>query len=368
MRVLILEPSGQMWGAERVLLELIDALPTGSVDLAVCCPPNVPILEQFRRRSIRYYDCFTEDLHKKSRPARVLALLRFLAVVRKWRPDVIYLSQGGCAKFGVWARKLLGVPVVAGVKLVEDIAYLSSATGRQLDRIICVSSFIRRKFIENAVIDEHALELIYDPYVPHYDWSTTPPLLKPQHPDTFVCTARLAHSKGEDMVVWAASVLKREGCPVRITPAGDAEQESPFGETLSQLADEFDVADGYEWLGARSDFFHYGEGCVGWLCPSRFDPFPRVMLSSIDSGSFPIGWTGSGGPAEFISASGGGLLYEDTSPESIASAMKQAMSLSAEERRALVEGGRKFIREHCDPVRNAAGTLAVWAACANSKP
>lgn len=366
MRVLILEPSGQLWGSERVLLELIDSLPPGSVELAVCCPPNVPIIEQFLQRRIPMFPCFTANLHRKSRFARLTALLRFLRVVGRFRPDLIYLSAGGCAKFGVWARRLLGVPVVAGVKLVEDIAYLSSPAGQQLDRIICVSRFIRADFLRRGVIPEDSLKLIYDPYVPQFDWTAVPAVEQPRNPDEFVCVARLAHSKGQDLVVRAIAVLKNRGYPVRVRFVGDAEPGSIFAETLKELAADLDVSDCCEWLGARSNFFDYGEGCAAWLCPSRFDPFPRVMLAAIDSGSFPIAWSESGGPAELIKSSGGGLLYDDPSPESIADAMMRAALLTPEARRQIVEGGRRFIAENCNPVVNAEQTLSVWRECAQT--
>ena len=368
LRILVLEPSGQLWGSERVLLELLDSLPAESVEPIVCCPPGGPIIDQLNRRGVQVIPAFTAELHKQNRLARVKALWRFLKTIRQVRPDVIYLSQAGAVKFGAVARKLLRVPVVVGVKLAEDIRYIASESSfsRNIDRFICVSNFIHDELRDSNTICQEQLELIYDPFVPQFDWDQVGPIATPDNLRMFACIARLAYSKGQDVVIEALAELQAQNVDCNVNFVGDADSSSTYGDELRELSRRRGVEDRCNWLGSRENFHDYGSSCVAWLCPSRRDPFPRVMLSAVDAGMFPIAWSGSGGPAEFIEASGGGILYHEQTACGLAQAMNQAMNLTPQERTQLVERGRAFVADRCNPVNNAQATLKVWRDCLDS--
>jgi len=43
-RTLVIEGSGELWGSERALLDLLDVLPR--TDLAICCPAQMPLNDE----------------------------------------------------------------------------------------------------------------------------------------------------------------------------------------------------------------------------------------------------------------------------------------------------------------------------------
>ena len=71
-KVLVIEAAGNLWGSERALLDLIDHML--AIELAVCCPPNRPLLSEFAKRRIRVFPHFIYGLHEKTRWSRLKAV------------------------------------------------------------------------------------------------------------------------------------------------------------------------------------------------------------------------------------------------------------------------------------------------------
>ena len=50
IRILIVEPAGGLWGSERALLDLIEAVP--HLEIAVCCPPQTRLEAELKKRGV----------------------------------------------------------------------------------------------------------------------------------------------------------------------------------------------------------------------------------------------------------------------------------------------------------------------------
>jgi hypothetical protein len=92
-----------------------------------------------------------------------------------------------------------------------------------------------------------------------------------------------------------------------------------------------------------------------------------VILEAWDAGAVPIAWMGSGGPAEIIEVSGGGLLYGEQTGESLGLQIRRVIEFEPEQRQALVERGRAWLSQNCDPVRYATRMLSYWDAIAGDE-
>ena len=145
MRVLIVEPAGNLWGSERALLDVLAGRPQAA--FAVCCPPATPIVAELNKLSIPLLPFFVAGLHLKSRWARLRAALGVLRACLRFRPDVIHLNQAGCYRVAMLAAMLLRLPIVAHVRLFEDAGYLARCAARRgrLRAIIAVSNSIARE-------------------------------------------------------------------------------------------------------------------------------------------------------------------------------------------------------------------------------
>ena len=223
-RVLIVEPSGNLWGSELVLLDLLTVTPNPRWKIAVCCPPDTPILERLANVPVQVYPSYSANLHLKNRLARLNCLSALIRVALLFKPDMIYVNQAGATRIALWAGKFLRIPVVSHVRLVEDVHYISSlrASSTTLKRIISVSKYVAAMFREFPGISHERLTVLYDPYTPHCDWNNN----SNHSPDTanpvICCVGRLAYTKGQDVFIRALAELRHDGINAGGTILGTA--------------------------------------------------------------------------------------------------------------------------------------------------
>ena len=84
-------------------------------------------------------------------------------------------------------------------------------------------------------------------------------------------------------------------------------------------------------------------------CPSHIEPLGRVIFEAWDAGTIPIVGRFSGGAAEVIIASGGGLLYSEQKPEAMADVLQECIGMSPKKRAEIVERGREWLSNNCSP-------------------
>ena len=122
-RALIIEPSGNLWGSERALLAFVSRMP--DIEAAVCCPPNTPLIAELTKLPIRIFPFFISNLHEAPLK-RIWAAIGVIRACLQFRPEVIYLNQGGCYRVTLPASFLFGLPIIAHVRIYEDITYFRS--------------------------------------------------------------------------------------------------------------------------------------------------------------------------------------------------------------------------------------------------
>ncbi len=359
-RVLILEPSGNLWGSERVLLDFLGAVAPGAWQIGICCPPRTPILQPLSRLPVEVMPCFEANLHLQGRGARLRAALRLWQAARRFGPGLIYVNQAGATRIALLVGRLLRVPVVTHVRLAEDAAYILSlgAGRREMPKVVCISHYIRSLFPEGAAVTSEQLEVLYDPYATAHDWISEE--AKPSGEPLFGCVGRLARIKGQDVLLEAVAALKEQGTRARAVFVGAAGPGDTTEAELRSQAQKLGLADQITWAGFQNDVFSVLRGSAAQVIPSRVEPLGRVLFEAWDSGTIPIAWAGSGGLAEVLGASGGGLLYEEQSGPSLARAMRRAMQLSSAERIEMIGRGRGWLRENCDPSIYANVMLSLW--------
>ena len=121
-RVLIVEGSGNLWGSERSLLDLLNGM--SKLEVAICCPPEMPLNVELKRLHIRTLQYFVFGLHGKSRWHRLWAAIGVLRACLEFRPDVIYLNQSGSYRVVLPAATVLNLPIVGHIRIFEDAAFV----------------------------------------------------------------------------------------------------------------------------------------------------------------------------------------------------------------------------------------------------
>lgn len=356
-RVLVIEPSGNLWGSERALLDVLANMT--AADVAVCCPPGTPLRAELDKLQIRSLPYYVSDLHRKSRGQRLKAALGVLRAALDFRPDVVYLNQSGCYKVVLPVAALLNLPIVGHVRILEDAAYLASQrpSRRRLCGLIAISSAVEAEIRRFDALRAIPVHRIYDAYVPSEN------ALSLHEPERVVnrlaCVGRLVPVKGQDLLVRALTVLKRDS---RVECLMAGEGEPGFTRDLKQVASNEHVDAEIQWLGFVSDIRPLLRTCSVLACPSHVEPLGRVILEAWESGVVPVVFSGSGGAAEIVSAADGGILYDTQTPESLARALRVALGLGRDQAARLAENGRAWMAKHCNPQASAASVAAILAA------
>jgi glycosyltransferase involved in cell wall biosynthesis len=352
-RVLVIEASGDLWGNERALLDVLDRMP--GLELAVCCPPERPMNGELAKREVRTLPYYVYGLQKKSKFHRLRAAVGVLRACIEFRPDVLYVNQGGSYKVVLPAATLLDLPIVAGIRLFDDIAYLGriGPSPRRLRGLVADSSSVGAEIQRFRELAPIACHTIYDPYFA----SLAPPILTERLSQRIAYVGRLVPIKGVDILVDAMEVLNSRDDTLECVIAGDG--DARFIRDLKQTAARGRSAAMIKWKGFVPEVLPLLQTCSVLAVPSHREPLGRVIFEAWDAGVIPVVFSGSGGAAEIISESGGGLLYPDQEPKSLAAGLRKALDLNEEERSRLVDNGRLWVAKNCDPDRCGSALSSV---------
>lgn len=166
-KILFIHPSDELYGADRMLLEFVDAVPDGA-DVQVWLPndlahPEHPLCVELERRGVETRHVDLPILRRASRTPPALArLLRRAVALRRdiagHAPDIVYCTTSAtflCAPAArlarvsevvghlqeIWAgsdRLILGLLAKACTRLIAISGAVAVSTGRSLAKRACV--------------------------------------------------------------------------------------------------------------------------------------------------------------------------------------------------------------------------------------
>jgi glycosyltransferase involved in cell wall biosynthesis len=280
--------------------------------------------------------------------ATLPALLRYVRIVRRWRPDVIHshmVHANLLARVGRIFNP--GIPVVCTVHNViegprwREIAYrltdpLASAT-------TAVSRAATERYLRVGAVPQGRLTTIPN----GFDASST---LVPTNvretiraefgvSDAFlwVTVGRLMPAKGHDLLLSAFAAILQSHPRARLAIAG----EGPERPALESLLKELGIEGSASLLGIRRDVSSVLAAADGFVLSSRWEGLPMVLLEAA-AARLPIVSTDVGGCREVASADLGAVLVKPDAP-SIATGMLEVMDMAATERSAVGERLRNLV-------------------------
>ena len=346
-RIMILDPAGNMWGSERVLLDFLGSDSVKARSIALCCPPGSPLASAAKQIGIPVYPFFIADLHEKGKFSRLRAAIGLYKACKQYKTDVIYVNQAGASRIALLVGRLLKIPVIPHVRLLEDVKYIEGlhTTDRAMPRVLVISKFIGDAF-DNIEIKQR-VTVLYDAYA----MAKSPGLnlISFQTSTEFCCAGRLVPIKGQDVLIQAIAELIRSGVRVSLNLYGAGLPGRSFEAELVKLVEKLDLNSQVLFHGFVSDIPAEMHRHRAVICPSHIEPLGRIIFEAWDSACLPIVGAFSGGAAEVVNASQGGLLYSEQTPESLADTIKLCLKLSAQEREEMIARGRRWLREKCNP-------------------
>ncbi|MGP8246991.1 MAG: glycosyltransferase [Bryobacteraceae bacterium] len=290
--------------------------------------------------------------------ANPAALARFVALVRRERPDVVHSHMTHANLLVRAARPLTSVPVVVNTlhghkmysvnsggsafrelahRLTDFLADATTAVSQAAadryarvkavspDRLVMIPNGIPVRAYER---DERARERLRG-------------LLEARENFIWLAVGRLEKVKDYATMLRAFAMAQQAERRQTLAIVGGGSQRG----SLETLAAELGIARQVRFLGVREDVTALLQAADGFVLSSKFEGMPLVLLEAGASG-LPIVATRVGGNAEVLPPEQRDRLVPAQNPRALAEAMLRILTMGEGERRATGWAARSFVLAH----------------------
>lgn len=360
MRIVMVEPAGNLWGSERVFLDMLRYWDPALA--VVCCPPATPLNKELAALKIAVDNTFIADLHNRGKVDRLRAAFGVLRTCLKYRPDLVYINQAGCLRVVQFATRLLRLPVVTHVRLFDDVPYLGSVAPRRGDvsSLVAVSDSVADEIRAVPSLRALRVDTLYDAFAE----PAALPATRHRELNLIGCVGRIVPIKGQSVLLEALALGRTRIPSIRAVFVGSG---GKYEEELKCKGIALGLSEAVEWVGFHPLPTEIMAKCIAIVVPSAREPLGRVIFEAWHAGSVPIACARAGGAAEVIQKSRGGILYDENTPKSMWAAIEETIRLSAGERQQMIDAGCRWMRQHCRPESYAIAMAAIFKRAAESR-
>src|SRR4051812_9810667 len=97
LRVLVVDPSGLLWGSERALLDLLRHLDRARYEITLATPLESQLRAPVEKLGIRVLEGPLGMLHRRGAVQRARALFWLAWTIGRVKPHVIHVNEAGAA-------------------------------------------------------------------------------------------------------------------------------------------------------------------------------------------------------------------------------------------------------------------------------
>lgn len=355
MKVCFISHSSAKGGAERALLELLEALEERGVRCYVLLPSNGPIVDELKKLGVDFcilpYKCWmgvNSPLWKRmGRTIINLAVTIPVAMrIKRWKCDVVYTNTITVC-VGAFAASLLRIPHVWHIhefgyehhRLVFDFGEkLSLWLMNWLSSIfIANSNAVAQKY--QQYIDPSKLRVIYQSVSVPQNISTEEVPVATNTGIRCVIVGALQEGKRQEEAILAIGELVHAGIDAELLIVGDGNPK--YRDYLQKLVSENELDRYVKFIGYVENPFPFVKSADVVLMCSRNEAFGRVTVEAMKIGKPVIG-ARSGGTIELIRDGFNGFLYTPGDYKELATKIK-------------------YLYEHPDVVRDMGYNGLQWA-------
>jgi glycosyltransferase involved in cell wall biosynthesis len=285
-------------------------------------------------------------------PFADLKLLRqYQRILKRLRPAAFLGFTIKPNIYGCIAARGLGVPAVAnisglGTVFIKRGALLALVT--RLYRFALARAAVvffqnpddRALFIERRIVRPEQARLLPGSGV---DLDRFTPVPQPEGPPVFLLIARLLGDKGVREFAAAAWSLRSDFPDARFQLLGPLDHGNRTAIASADL-ESWVAAGVVEYLGETDDVRPFVAAASAVVLPSYREGLPRTLLEAAAIAR-PLVATDVPGCREVVEDGVNGFLCEAGNSESLANAMKRLANLSADERSAMGQAGRRLVQE-----------------------
>jgi glycosyltransferase involved in cell wall biosynthesis len=385
MRVLYVNQTAEVSGAERSLLDLLQGLPD-SVQPLVACPDGelAAAVEDMGIRRERIAGTRVSFRLHPLHTARGLAdifrsALQVRRLTARHQPDLVHANTTRAALLALRARDRSGPPVVAHIRdWVPEGRFprlVLTVVGRRADAVVANSTYVGEQFAGLAL--RRPVTVVPNPVdLERFDPERADgPSLRRElgiaaDAAVVAVVAQLTPWKAQDDAIRILAGLPARGPKTVLLLVGSAKFVSAatrfdnvaFERSLHELASRLGVSDRVHFAGERSDVPSVLAATDVLLMPSWREAFGRIAIEAMAMG-VPVLATEVGGSPDFIRNGLDGLLLPPRRPEAWIRALEPLLDDAARRREmgaAAAERARQFdIPAHVLAMCDLYASLAV---------
>ncbi|NLW50494.1 MAG: glycosyltransferase [Candidatus Brocadiaceae bacterium] len=356
-RVLYVNGSCRLYGAEGSLLQLLGGLDRGRWEPLAAVPAAGPLARALERARVPVVRVPMPLLRRRPHPAalawtagRVAAAAVAIArYVRRRGVSLVHVNTMGAMPAAGLAAALAGVPCVWHLRDLRGVRRAVHVCAGLADAVIAVSRAVAREAALPAGA-RPAMHVIHnaidaDAFARQARPGRTRAELGVAEGDPLVAfVAQMAPWKGYERLFRALCILRERRLPLTAAVAGDASlaRNAAYGLRLHALAADLGLEGTVRFLGFRTDVASLLADADVLAVASEAEPFGRVVLEAMAVGT-PVVATGFGGVAEVVEDGRTGVLVRDLSAESLADALERVLS-DDRARAAMGRAGARRVR------------------------
>lgn len=382
-RVLLVHPSPDLYGSDRMLVESVRALRVGGAEVTVAVPEDGPLVPLLRGAGAHVLFVETVVLRKAFlRPRGLLTLAAVAArtlvpmvrAVRRTRADLVYVNTLTLPGW-LLAARLAGRPALCHVHEAEDGVGRVVGAGLHAPLLLAGRVLVNSASAERGVVGALPLlrsrvRLLYNG-VQGPAGRPAPAREQLSDPVRLVLVGRLSPRKGTDVAVRAVAELREAGVDAVLDLVGEVFPGYEwFAQQLRSTAAELGVEDRVQFSGFRDDVWPALRAADVVLVPSRVEPFGNVAVEAALARR-PVVAAAVQGLTEIVQHGSTGLLVPPDDPGALARAVQHLVEdwPAAREMadRAEHDAHRRFSPDaYADALRKAASGAAPRARVARA--
>jgi glycosyltransferase involved in cell wall biosynthesis len=274
--IFIIEPSGNLYGSEMVLFDIITNCNPEKYKFSIVLPPNKPFNKILRDNGFRTF----EILNISSSLQKIFSYIRLSYLILINKPDLIFVNQAGIQKIISTIALIFKIPVVSEVSTLEDGLLVNKFSGKYyvpVKSFICNSKFIA----DNLKVPIEKKSILYY----GYQWkSLNPKVSDKTNPFKIILLGRISESKGHFLLVDAINILinERPDINIKVYFVGDAPNMEIENDIRNKI-NSYELTSNFIFKGFQTDINKELSGMNLMIIPSIQEPFGRIFCETAEA-------------------------------------------------------------------------------------
>jgi glycosyltransferase involved in cell wall biosynthesis len=340
--VLVVHPSAELYGSDRVAVETVAGLRQAGHQVLVVLAGHGPLERLMAEQGVPVRVLPGAVLRKSLlSPRGLLGFLAALArsvgpavrVLREQRPDAVYVSTVTVPLWLLLAR-------LGGCRVVCHVHEAEEALPRPLRLLLGAPLLLAHRVVANSGVSRDLVVRDLPPLARRTrlvdNGVPGPPRTAPARTGTaravpaapvrLVLVGRVSPRKGTDVAVEALALLRAQGVQASLTLVGGVFPGYEwFEQQVRSRAAELGIDDRVTWAGVLPDVWAALEAADIALVPSRVEPFGNAAVEAQLAGR-PVVVGAAQGLREIVTAGVDGELATPGDPAALAAAVRRVLA------------------------------------------